>query len=90
MPPLVPRSPRGRAWWRSLEELADTPQFRERLFNEFPAGALDMLDSSERRQFLKIMGASLALAGIGLPGCRRWPREEIAPFAHRPAGRVPA
>ena len=89
MPPLVPRSTRGRAWWRSLEELADTPQFRERLFNEFPAGALDMLDSSERRQFLKIMGASLALAGIGLPGCRRWPAEEIAPFAHRPAGRVP-
>ncbi|MHC4421078.1 MAG: TAT-variant-translocated molybdopterin oxidoreductase [Planctomycetota bacterium] len=89
MPPLEPGSPRGGAWWRSLEELADTPQFRAQLEREFPAGALEMLDSSERRSFLKIMGASLALAGVGLPGCRRWPKEEIAPFAHRPAGRVP-
>jgi molybdopterin-containing oxidoreductase family iron-sulfur binding subunit len=89
MPPLDPQPPRGGDWWRSLEELADTPQFRERLQREFPAGALEMLDSSERRRFLKIMGASLALAGVGLTGCRRWPTEEIAPFAHRPAGRVP-
>ncbi|MHC4217495.1 MAG: TAT-variant-translocated molybdopterin oxidoreductase, partial [Planctomycetota bacterium] len=89
MPSVDPETPRGGAWWRSLDELADTPQFRELLFREFPAGALDMLDSSERRRFLKIMGASLALAGVGMSGCRRWPREEIAPFAHRPAGRVP-
>jgi molybdopterin-containing oxidoreductase family iron-sulfur binding subunit len=89
MPPVEPGSPRGGAWWRSLEELADTPRFREHLHREFPAGALEMLDSAERRRFLKIMGASLALAGVGLPGCRRWPRENIAPFAHRPAGRVP-
>jgi molybdopterin-containing oxidoreductase family iron-sulfur binding subunit len=86
---MNPDTQRGSAWWRSLDELADTPQFREKLYNEFPAGALEMLDSSERRNFLKIMGASLALAGIGLTGCRRWPKEEIAPFAHRPAGRVP-
>ena len=81
--------PSGKAYWRSLDELADTPQFREFLHREFPAGAAEMLDSTERRQFLKIMGASLALAGFGLSGCRRWPKEQIAPFAHRPPGRVP-
>jgi molybdopterin-containing oxidoreductase family iron-sulfur binding subunit len=89
MPSVDARATGGKAWWRSLEELADTPEFREALQREFPAGAVEMLDSSARRRFLKIMGASLALAGIGLPGCRRWPREKIAPFAHRPAGRVP-
>ncbi|MCZ6543899.1 MAG: TAT-variant-translocated molybdopterin oxidoreductase [Planctomycetota bacterium] len=81
--------PSGKAYWRSLDELADTPQFREFLHREFPAGAAEMLDSSERRNFLRIMGASLALAGFGLSGCRRWPKEQIAPFAHRPPGRVP-
>jgi molybdopterin-containing oxidoreductase family iron-sulfur binding subunit len=89
MPPLERRPARGGDWWRSLEELADTPQFRELVYREFPAGALEMLDSGDRRRFLKIMGASLALAGVGLGGCRRWPKEEIAPFAHRPAQRVP-
>ena len=68
---------RGKAYWRSLEELADTPEFREALFREFPAGATEMLDSGERRHFLKIMGASMALAGISLSGCRRWPKEKI-------------
>ncbi|MHC4219538.1 MAG: TAT-variant-translocated molybdopterin oxidoreductase [Planctomycetota bacterium] len=89
MPSLNGGHENGKTWWRSLDDLADTPEFREKLFREFPAGAADMLDSSERRAFLKVMGASLALAGIGLTGCRRWPKEHIAPFAHRPAGRVP-
>ncbi|MHC4416169.1 MAG: TAT-variant-translocated molybdopterin oxidoreductase [Planctomycetota bacterium] len=89
MPSIDHPPSRGRAYWRSLDELADTPQFREFMHREFPAGATELLDSSERRRFLKIMGASLALAGLGLGGCRRWPREQIAPFAHRPAGRVP-
>ena len=82
-------SSRGKAYWRSLDELADTPRFREFLHREFPASATEMLNSTERRHFLKIMGASLALAGFGLPGCRRWPQEKIVPFAHRPPGRVP-
>ncbi len=89
MSPLDHNRPRGKAYWRSLDDLADTPEFREFVFREFPAGATEMLDSGERRQFLKIMGASLALAGFGLAGCRRWPKEQIAPFANRPEGRVP-
>jgi molybdopterin-containing oxidoreductase family iron-sulfur binding subunit len=79
----------GAEYWRSLEELAGTPEFREFLHREFPAGATELLDSTDRRAFLKVMGASMALAGLGLAGCRRWPQEKIAPFTHRPEGRIP-
>ncbi|MEE8153954.1 MAG: TAT-variant-translocated molybdopterin oxidoreductase, partial [Phycisphaerales bacterium] len=80
----APRPRTGKTYWRSLEDFADTPEFREFMYREFPAGASEMLDSSQRREFLKIMGASLALAGMGLSGCRRWPEEKIAPYASRP------
>jgi molybdopterin-containing oxidoreductase family iron-sulfur binding subunit len=76
----------GLAYWRSLDELADTPEFRRFVEAEFPGLATGMLDSASRRRFLKLMGASLALAG--LTGCR-WPTERIAPYANRPAGRTP-
>ena len=89
MPQITPPTTSGKAYWRSLEELADTPEFREAMGREFSPTATEMLDSDERRHFLRIMGASLALAGIGLSGCRRWPEEKIAPFAHRPEGWEP-
>lgn len=89
MPSLGKQLPSGKKYWRSLDELADTPEFREFMHREFPAGASELLDSGDRRHFLKIMGASMALAGMGLSGCRRWPQEQIAPFAHRPAGILP-
>lgn len=61
----------GREYWRSLDDLADTPEFRDFLEREFPANASELLENS-RRDFLKIMGASLALAGAAaIPGCRR-------------------
>ncbi len=82
------RQQAGKTYWRSLNEFADTPEFREAMHREFPASASELLES-DRRQFLKIMGASIAFAGIGLSGCRRWPREEIAPFAKRPSGVLP-
>ena len=90
MPPVTspPSQPQGRAYWRSLEHLADTPEFREFMHREFPAGASELL-GEDRRQFLRIMGASMALAGLGLSGCRRWPQEEIVPFASRPQDRTP-
>jgi molybdopterin-containing oxidoreductase family iron-sulfur binding subunit len=84
-----PASGRGQAYWRSVEELLGTPEFRQRMHDEFPAGAIDLMDGDDRRHFLKIMGASMALAGLSLAGCRRWPRETIAPFAHRPEDRTP-
>jgi molybdopterin-containing oxidoreductase family iron-sulfur binding subunit len=76
----------GPTYWRSLDELAGTPEFQEAVQREFPGEDWDRLPPATRRQFLKVMGASLAMAG--LTACR-WPKEEIVPFAHRPEGRTP-
>lgn len=79
-PPEQP-SLTGRKYWRSLGELHDTPEFREWLGREFPAGAHEMeLDGTSRRHFLKLMGASMALAGFGLTGCRR-PESYLVPYS---------
>lgn len=70
----------GKAYWRSTEDLADTPEFRDWLEREFPNGASRLLDSS-RRTFVKLMGASLAMAGAAtMPGCRR-PEQKIMPYS---------
>jgi len=70
----------GKAYWRSLDDLSDTPQFRDWLEKEFPTDASRLLESS-RRTFLKIMGASVALAGAAtIPGCRR-PDHKIYPYS---------
>ena len=58
---------RGRHYWRSLESLAETPEFTEFLHREFPQNASEWLDPAGRRNFLKLMGASLALAGVSAP-----------------------
>ncbi|HWB20647.1 MAG TPA: TAT-variant-translocated molybdopterin oxidoreductase [Phycisphaerales bacterium] len=79
----------GKLYWRSLEDLQDTPEFNEFVEREFPTSASEILTNEDRRGFLRVMAASLALAGLGLTGCRRWPDERIAPYAHRPAGRMP-
>jgi len=73
-------------YWRSLDELAKTPEFQQAVEREFPNDEWDRLPPATRRQFLKVMGASVAMAG--LTSCR-WPKEEIVPFAHRPEGRTP-
>ena len=72
--------------WRGLEELADTPEFRERLQREFPQDAAQWLDPVSRRRFLHLMGASLALAGV--TGCTRQPREAIVPYVKQPEDMV--
>jgi MoCo/4Fe-4S cofactor protein with predicted Tat translocation signal len=79
----------GRRYWRSLDELADTPEFKEWLHREFPAGASQLEDGQNRRHFLKIMSASFALAGIATlgGGCRR-PVEHLEPFGKQPADYV--
>jgi molybdopterin-containing oxidoreductase family iron-sulfur binding subunit len=76
----------GQAYWRSLDELLQTPEFRAQIEREFPSIADDLLSSGSRRTFLKVMGASLAFAG--LTGCR-WPRENIVPQTVQPNGRTP-
>jgi molybdopterin-containing oxidoreductase family iron-sulfur binding subunit len=77
----------GKKYWRSLEELADTPQFREFVAREFPQQAEEWHDPIERRTFLKLMGASLALAG--LTGCVFQPPEKIVPNVKQPEEQVP-
>src|SRR5437773_7822008 len=75
-----PDDPTGKRYWRSLGELDDTPEFRTWLEREFPAGAAEMDgDEWSRRGFLKLMGASMALAGFGLSSCRR-PEAHLVPF----------
>jgi len=71
----------GKRYWRSLGELSDTPEFRGWLEREFPAGAVQIEgDEWSRRSFLKLMGASMALAGFGLSSCRR-PEAHLVPFS---------
>jgi MoCo/4Fe-4S cofactor protein with predicted Tat translocation signal len=70
----------GKQYWRSLGELSDTPEFRGWLEREFPAGAAELEgDEVSRRSFLKLMGASMALAGFGLSSCRK-PEMHLVPF----------
>jgi len=77
----------GPEYWRSLDELADTPEFQELLHREFPQGASEFLDPVSRRTFVKLMGASLALAGV--TACTRQPAEKIVPYVRQPEEIVP-
>ncbi len=86
MSSLTEKLATGRQYWQSLEEYAGTPEFTNMIEREFPSRASEFL-SGDRRRFLKLMGASLALAGLA--GCRRYPVQELAPYAHRPANRDP-
>ena len=87
IPPPCPHPETGPKYWRSLDEVAETPEFREWLQREFPAGASEFEDGVSRRNFVKIMASSFALAGVGLTGCRR-PYENIVPFTRMPEGYV--
>jgi MoCo/4Fe-4S cofactor protein with predicted Tat translocation signal len=79
----------GRAYWRSLDELAETPEFRQWVEREFPVGASEWTDPVSRRHFTKIMSASFLLAGLGFAGggCRR-PVEKLEPFGKMPENYV--
>jgi len=91
----------GNRVWRSVDELADTSEFRDFLEREFPAGASELdratredaamagvgagvgggVGGETRRDFIKLMGASIALAGAAtIPGCRR-PDHKIMPYS---------
>jgi molybdopterin-containing oxidoreductase family iron-sulfur binding subunit len=77
---------RGPAFWRSLEELAESPAFEAHLAAELPAAA-PLFGTVDRRRFLKLMGASLALAGAS--ACTRQPEEKIFPYVKQPEEIVP-
>ena len=76
----------SRTYWRSLAQLEDRPESRAFLEREFPGGASELPEGITRRDMMKLMGASLSLAGLA--GCRR-PVEEIVPFVSAPEEMVP-
>ena len=81
------RGTRGPAYWRSLEELAGTDEFAELIHREFPQMLPLEESSTNRRRFLQLMGASLALAGLN--ACSIQPEERILPYARQPEEIVP-
>jgi molybdopterin-containing oxidoreductase family iron-sulfur binding subunit len=72
----------GKRFWKSLDEIAAKPGFRQMLEEEFPRQAGEWVDAVSRRGFLKVMGASLALAGMA--GCTKQPDEPIFPYVKAP------
>jgi MoCo/4Fe-4S cofactor protein with predicted Tat translocation signal len=77
----------GRRFWRGLEELADTPEYRNYLENEFPHGATDTETKFDRRDLLKVMAASAAFAGLS--GCTKLPTQKIVPYVRQPEEIIP-
>jgi len=72
----------GKRYWRSVDELADTPEFQAAVEKEFPSSPHAWGDEVSRRGFLKFMGASAALAGLA--GCTKQPDEPIYPYVKAP------
>lgn len=76
----------NKTYWRSLNELAQTPEFLEMAHREFPMAATELPEGMSRRRWLQLMGASLSLGGLA--GCA-WQIDTIAPMTQRPANRTP-
>jgi MoCo/4Fe-4S cofactor protein with predicted Tat translocation signal len=72
-------------YWRSLDQLAQTDEFKKWVEDEFPERS--SLLNLDRRQFVKLMGASMLMASLA--GCRRLPQEQIVSYAITPEGQVP-
>src|SRR5262249_4343836 len=81
----------GPEFWRSLDDMASSPDFQERLQREFPRQAVGWSEDEDpvqgRRNFLKLMGASMALAGLS--ACTRQPTEHIVPYVRQPEELIP-
>jgi MoCo/4Fe-4S cofactor protein with predicted Tat translocation signal len=78
---------RGQEYWRSLDEVAQTPEFEEMLHREFPNAASEWDNTFSRRNFLRLAAASIALAGA--TACTKQPAHEILPYVHQPERLVP-
>jgi molybdopterin-containing oxidoreductase family iron-sulfur binding subunit len=73
---------KGKRYWQSVDELADTAEFQAAVEKEFPSSAQEWVDPVSRRGFMKLMGASMALAGLA--GCTKQPDEPIYPYVKAP------
>lgn len=82
----MPSVTESKKYWRSLEELQDTPEFREMLHREFPVAASEFPSGFSRRRWIQLMGAALSLGGAA--GCR-WQADHEVTFAVRPKNRIP-
>ncbi|MBX3293746.1 MAG: TAT-variant-translocated molybdopterin oxidoreductase [Acidobacteria bacterium] len=77
----------GKQYWRSIEEFVDAPEFEAAVKEEYPHAIEDWDNSLSRRNFVKVMGASLALAGLS--GCVIQPPEQIVPYVRPQEGLLP-
>ena len=80
------QSKSGKQYWRTIEELADDPHFEDLLHREFPRQASEWDEAVDRRDFLKLMAASLAFAG--LTGCKSNEQANIVPYVKQPDGMI--
>ena len=85
---------RDRTYWKSLDDLNNTPEFKQALQTEFMSSPLREESANEgdndkwaRREFLKLMGASLALTTAA--GCIRRPVQKIVPYVKQPEEVIP-
>jgi MoCo/4Fe-4S cofactor protein with predicted Tat translocation signal len=79
----------GKKYWRSLDELANTPAFQELIHRKYPEQASEMPNALSRRQFLTLMGASLALAGVSGCSIRPAPSIKLRPYVRAPEEIIP-
>ena len=77
----------GKQYWRSIEEYAGSAEFEDQIKGEFPVNIEQWDPSLSRRHFVKVMGASLALAGLS--GCVIQPPEKIVPYVKQPEDLIP-
>ncbi|SDN48278.1 quinol:cytochrome c oxidoreductase iron-sulfur protein precursor [Methylobacterium phyllostachyos] len=77
----------GPRFWRSLDAVADSPEFRDYLAAEFPS-ASRLAAAPERRGFLKLMAASFALGGLTACGAGGG-RDYEVPYVNQPERIVP-
>jgi len=80
-------SAQGPLYWKSLEELAETEEFQAFVEDEFAERSTDWQSAANRRNFLKLMAASLAFAGVS--ACTKQPAEMIVPYVRQPEEFVP-
>src|SRR5436305_6150042 len=80
-------SQEGKEYWRSVEEFVDGPEFKEFISREYPHEIETWDNTLSRRNFVKVMGASLALAGLS--GCVIQPNEKIIPYVRSQEGMLP-
>ena len=82
---------RGPEYWRCLEELADSAEFKALVSREAPRHAAAWSEVMDRRDFLRLMGASLALAGVSgcLSSAPAPPDEKIVPYVRQPEEIIP-